>query len=151
MTTINRFKTSNLVCKNLLKTKQKISTGIGYADHMIDQLNSHAQLGIAVTVTDNNANNSLSDPNRHASSLDDQIEIMKLLGKVIGTNMRPYLPIEGSSRFCCPLDEALVECHIRRSATIEDGKHIGSLDSFTLPPYGICPYPNGRTKIGRQP
>jgi len=146
MTTINNFKISNLICTNLCKTKEKISTGIGYADHMIDQLNSHAQIGIAVTVAHNDTDYSSSSDsqNRYASSLDDQMEIMKLLGKDIGMNLRQFLPNEGSSRFCCPLDEALVECNINRSSEDE----VGSLVSFTLPPYGIYPFPNGRTKIG---
>jgi imidazoleglycerol-phosphate dehydratase len=47
------------------------------------------------------------------------------------------------SRFCCPLDEALVEC------IIEKASGEGSLVEYTLAPYGIFPKGQGRSKIGQ--
>jgi imidazoleglycerol-phosphate dehydratase len=49
------------------------------------------------------------------------------------------------SRFCCPLDEGLVECVIQPSSSGEGG----SLIEYTLSPYGVYPKGKGRTKIGQ--
>ena len=45
-----KFAVSDVYCHDATKSAYPISTGIGYLDHMIDQLNSHAQVGVSVTV-----------------------------------------------------------------------------------------------------
>jgi len=116
---------------------------------MLDQLNSHAQVGISVTVQKNDASgtmNDLSNHNRYAETIELQEEIVKLVGQAVGFELHSLLSKNStgakSSRFCCPLDEALVECLLISN---EDGT--GSLSRFTLPPYGSFPK-GGRTKIG---
>lgn len=152
----NNFILSNVACLDAAKSPHPISTGIGFFDHMIDQLNSHAQVGVSVTITKNgddssstnNGDNSHSFEvvNRYAN--EDQSEIMKSVGIALGTEMTKLVPSgegERSSRFCCPLDEALVECILTKTANDEDE---GKLVQFTLPPYGKYPANKGRSKIG---
>jgi len=136
------IKISNVEAIDLSKSTQPINTGIGFFDHMLDQLNSHAQIGVAVTVTASGDN---EDRNRHADeSL--QEKLMTQVGTALGDEIKKLIPASATkSRFCCPLDEALVECilHISSSPTSNSP---GSL-SFDLAPYGIFPK-TGRTKIG---
>ena len=42
------FHVQNAVCVNEAKVAVPILTGIGYLDHMIDQWNSHAQVGVGL-------------------------------------------------------------------------------------------------------
>merc|ERR1719362_1737258 len=140
-----------------------ISTGIGFFDHMLDQLRSHAQLNITVFVDlfDNindthcfDANN-LEYKNRHAFPKYRQNELMIIVGSSLGRNIQKLLlqnidiinecSLTHSSRFCCPLDESLVECTIFMD---KSKKGIGSLDLFTLSPYGSYPPHKGRLSIG---
>lgn len=130
---------SNVQAINLGKSSYPINTGIGFFDHMLDQLNSHAQVGISVTVNELSENR-----NRHA---DEKIQeqLMSQVGSALGLELAKILPVQGngsssSSRFVCPLDEALVECTI-----VPNGK--GQL-TFNLAPYGEFPRGIGRTKIG---
>lgn len=129
---------SHIEVLDLAKSAHKISTGVGFFDHMLDQLNSHAQIGVAVTVS----GEASDSKNRHA---DEKIQenLMKLVGNALGEKIKELLPNNGSSqsRFCCPLDEALVEC------LLSTGGSKGTL-SFDLAPYGIFPK-TGRTKIGQ--
>jgi imidazoleglycerol-phosphate dehydratase len=116
-----------------------IRTGIGFLDHMIDQLHSHAQIGVRLVIIAPSLADDDYDPNRHAKC---QEKVMKRAGMLLGTELqrmmesKSSLPgtIRASARFSCPLDEALVECEICRSMS-------GSLD-FQLAPFG------NRTKIG---
>jgi len=132
------FTISNVQAINLGKSSYPINTGIGFFDHMLDQLNSHAQVGISVTVNEPSENR-----NRHA---DDTIQeqLMSQVGSALGLELAKIIPAQGngssSSRFVCPLDEALVECTI-----VPNGK--GQL-TFHLAPYGEFPTGIGRTKIG---
>jgi imidazoleglycerol-phosphate dehydratase len=135
------FTLSNVQAVNLGKSSYPINTGIGFFDHMLDQLNSHAQVGISVTV-----NEPSEDRNRHA---DDKIQdqLMSQVGTAIGLELAKLIPAQkngsssrSSSRFVCPLDEALVECIL-----VPNGK--GQL-IFSLAPYGEFPKGIGRTKIG---
>jgi imidazoleglycerol-phosphate dehydratase len=64
----------------------------------------------------------------------------KELNKIVHADSNPR-----SSRFCCPLDEALVECILTKHS---NGAAEGKLTAFTLPPYGKYPASTGRTKIG---
>jgi len=132
------YSITNVEAINLAKSNHSISTGIGFFDHMLDQFNSHAQIGVAVNVL----GPAEEDINRNANV--DQSELLAKVGQHLGASIKALLaetPVEATSRFCCPLDEALVECILVRS---QDGR----LESFTLPPYGIYGK-NGRTKIGQ--
>lgn len=142
----SEFLVSNVECLDLAKSSHPISTGIGFLDHMIDQFNSHAQVGVAITI-----NEITDDHNRHSSM--DQSILMPLCGSELGTKLRVILhdanvPVGASSRFCCPLDEALVECQLTKRSGTDDDDEPGRLVGFSLAPYGIYPRSTGRTKIG---
>jgi len=116
---------------------------------MIDQLNSHAQIGVSVTVTKQGdaaietKNHSFEVVNRHAE--DDQADIMGGVGAALGAeliNITGRIADGSASRFCCPLDEALVECTLTKKTSG------GKLVDFTLSPYGKYPANKGRSKIG---
>ena len=143
---------------------------------MIDQLNSHAQVGVSVTVTKkkNDGTNCIVDKkndhhsfevvNRYAN--ENQCEIMEAVGTALGTELKKLIyhgngnnnnnNEQRTSRFCCPLDEALVECilttTITDTVTSSNGDNKeeegGKLVQFTLPPYGKYPNKTGRTIIG---
>ena len=118
---------------------------------MVDQLNSHAQIGVAITVT-----KSADEPltvvdavNRYAG--EDQMELASVVGAALGRELKKIVyagdengTASKSSRFCCPLDEALVECTLTKH-----GAANGALTEFTLPPYGKYPANQGRSKIGQ--
>jgi imidazoleglycerol-phosphate dehydratase len=136
------------------KAEHGISTGIGFFDHMLDQLNSHAQVGVSVTVSAPGivaTEDVDTGKNRHASL--NQPELMATVGTALGAKLKQLLlqsslgdsAVERKSRFCCPLDEALVECILTYNGNDEEG----SLESFRLAPYGIYPVGTGRTKIGQ--
>lgn len=136
-------------------------TGIGFLDHMVDQFNSHAQIGTTLTIDDFAGENvkdvtslniseteieanKVHDRNRHAGH--DQGKLMSLVGAKLGTEFKRLLeesPTSGtSSRFCCPLDEALVACTLKRS------EQAGSLSLYTLAPFGKFPAA-GRKHLGK--
>jgi len=148
-----KFTLSNLACLDTAKSPYPISTGIGFFDHMIDQLNSHAQIGVSVTVTKHGEENGNADKNNHSFEVvnryadEDQADIMGSVGAALGTELKKLSYPDGdrASRFCCPLDEALVECKLTKKASNGDG---GKLINFTLPPYGKYPANKGRAKIG---
>lgn len=150
------LKVSDVQVLNISKSCYPINTGIGFFDHMLDQLNSHAQLGVAVTVT---GCGSLENPNRHARE-DLQENLMSVVGTALGEKLKSLLWTEivgnrsssstdasfsYSSRFCCPLDEALVECIIKLESDPYSSSPPITLD---LAPYGIYPTNIGRTRIG---
>ena len=141
------FSVSNAQAINLSKPTESISTGIGFFDHMIDQLNSHAQVGVSVHVkNDSDDKIDMDDRNRHSEPFEMQEELMGLVGSALGTEIGKLIPSTASrSRFCCPLDEALVECVLSKADSQEGS---GSLESFALAPYGIFPSDTGRLKIG---
>jgi imidazoleglycerol-phosphate dehydratase len=153
--TMSSFQATNVEFLDLSKSSYPISTGIGFLDHMIDQLNSHAQVGVSIFVNANIDERSETydpnNPNRHSEM--DQSLLLYLCGTEIGKKAKEVLhlskrvhdhPIGVSSRFCCPLDEALVECHIAWRHEEPRGK----LVDWSLPPYGIYPNSTGRTRIG---
>lgn len=154
-TMTDQFTLSNVACIDTAKSPYPISTGIGFFDHMIDQLNSHAQIGVAVTVTKNNGASSVADCDKHSFEFvnryadEDQGVIMGQVGAALGSQLKE-LVYKGeqsdsrTSRFCCPLDEALVECVLTKTSSNNEGK----LTKFTLPPYGKYPANKGRSKIG---
>jgi imidazoleglycerol-phosphate dehydratase len=157
-----RFNADLVICEDLAKPSGPIQTGVGFLDHMIDQLNSHAQIGVSLVVgnfavpmtsdeeeTASAADGESSKPdiNRHKN---DQEKLMRLVGSKLGSEIRTLVAAAATkprqeSHFSCPLDEALVECRLQ---IIDDPSQshqtIGNLRSYTLPPYGkYC-----RTHIG---
>jgi imidazoleglycerol-phosphate dehydratase len=171
MPSLSIFDISNVQALNLSKPSPPnnvINTGVGFFDHMIDQLNSHAQVGVSVQVLlksdnatmntisngdntiDNAAQQVLLNRNRYGDSLELQEELMTQVGLALGEEIHKLLPPPQNkkSRFCCPLDEALVECIISSSSD-HNGDGAGTLSTFALAPYGIYPKSTGgRTKIG---
>lgn len=156
------FNLSNVQAIDLSKPSHSINTGIGFFDHMLDQLNSHAQVGISVEVTkataattnnhDSNTSPILEDKNRHSNPPELQEELMSQVGSALGVEIGKIIPSSATkSRFCCPLDEALVECILSttNNNSNDDNTNSGSLSSFALAPYGIYPAKTGRTKIGQ--
>lgn len=170
---------------DLQKTTYPIRTGIGYLDHMMDQINSHAQIGVALTVhhhidfsslsnqsaTEGNADCPTLDLNRLAGV--DQASLLKHVGWTIGRQtmlLSKFLGIDdetvATSRFCCPLDEALVECILTKPATSNKKRKLdssegteanvgataskpeGRLVTYDLAPFGKYPKSKGRKKIG---
>lgn len=158
---MTNFTVTNVACLDGAKCPHPISTGIGFFDHMIDQLNSHAQIGVSVTVNAKTDIHNVRATDEYANryAFEDQLEIMQLVGTTIGReltslNYPAAATVEGckllTSRFCCPLDEALVECILTKNImtnTLEGGV-VGKLVHFTLPPYGKYPVNKGRSKIG---
>lgn len=139
------FEITNASAKDLSKASHEINTGIGFFNHMIDQFNSHAQIGVSVQVTKSSTEEDISSKNRNANPSQQQGLLMEKVGSSLGKELGELLTPEmkgRSSRFCCPLDEALVECVL--SVCTE-----GETPSFTytLAPYGIFPK-TGRSKIG---
>ncbi|KAL3912711.1 MAG: hypothetical protein SGARI_001016 [Bacillariaceae sp.] len=118
---------------------------------MIDQWNSHAQVGVGITVKSSDSSTTTNtatteNPNRLASQ--NQVELCAAVGSALGKELRKVvINVDGdkTSRFCCPLDEALVECVI----SLPREKYAGQLVQFTLAPYGIYPKEKGRTHIGK--
>ncbi|KAG7356492.1 imidazoleglycerol-phosphate dehydratase [Nitzschia inconspicua] len=130
-----------------------ISTGIGFLDHMIDQWNSHAQVGVGIHVIeadedDSKDNSNDSVQNRFAGK--NQVELLTIVGNALGSELKKVLQSNHhsnqESKFSCPLDEALVTCVLSSSNTKSDK---GSLVFYNLAPYGIYPSATGRTKIGK--
>jgi imidazoleglycerol-phosphate dehydratase len=171
----------NSICVNDLQPAAAgcISSGIGYLDHMIDQFNSHAQIGVSLTVV-SSSQSSLSSKNvskedhhnRHATAT-HQKAVMACVAQALGEEFRRLLLLRNASsgvstqttatvktgaetrtsRFCCPLDEALVACELKFNVEGDDmssSKYplYGTLLSYSLPPYGKYPA-SGRTHIGR--
>lgn len=150
------FAVKNIACVNEAKAGVPILTGVGYLDHMIDQWNSHAQVGVGLEVVDTSdavtkkqkleTDDEHADRNQFASS--NQVELCKAVGEALGAELKKVIAATKdtsptSSRFCCPLDEALVECLI---SSANDGD---CLAKFQLAPYGIYPRNVGRTQIGK--
>mmetsp|Transcript_19395 Transcript_19395/g.44990 ORF Transcript_19395/g.44990 Transcript_19395/m.44990 type:complete len:441 (-) Transcript_19395:379-1701(-) len=145
----------NVACVNEAKAGVPILSGIGYLDHMIDQWNSHAQVGVGlevVTEAESEKENVEHDhANRNRLEAGNQVQLCTAVGKELGGALKKVLvstqdASPATSRFCCPLDEALVECIISSTngETIDD-----DLTNYSLAPYGIYPRNVGRTKIGK--
>mmetsp|Transcript_16343 Transcript_16343/g.46926 ORF Transcript_16343/g.46926 Transcript_16343/m.46926 type:complete len:468 (-) Transcript_16343:2347-3750(-) len=166
------FELSGVSATDLTKAPSEgINTGVGFFDHMLDQLNSHAQVGVSVTATGGDGTSDdalllLSDRNRYADPPERQADLMSAVGDVLGAEIGKLVAAtqknapesssssssgddRRSSRFCCPLDEALVECTLTAGAGEGGGDGGGQLGDFTLAPYGIYPSPGGRTRIGK--
>ncbi|KAL7481509.1 hypothetical protein ACHAW6_007198 [Cyclotella cf. meneghiniana] len=152
------FILTNVTCLDLCKSPHPISTGIGFFDHMIDQLNSHAQIGVSVTVRKEGEAEATLDTssaehvNRYGT--EDQSALVGTVGAALGSELKKIVPAKNenaTSRFCCPLDEALVECILAKRASSADREGDdpqGKLIQFSLAPYGKYPANKGRSKIG---
>jgi len=158
---------SHVELLNLSKSSHPINTGIGFFDHMLDQLNSHAQIGVSVSVTATGCE-ILDDRNRHAGEDSEALQehVMSMVGNALGEKLKILLlnidtdnaarkDCRMISRFCCPLDEALVECILELPTSVDDAASSSSSlanktgVSFDLAPFGIYPKTTGRTKIGK--
>jgi len=152
---VAHFTITNTEVKDLGKPLHAcIDTGLGFLDHMIDQFNSHAQVGVSIQVTSDVGVGDVSNKNRHAGSDQFQELLMGQVGLALGEKFnlliqQSYSPIEiktkKTSRFCCPLDEALVECVL----ITDPIRSHGILETFNLSPYGTYPLKTGRTQIGQ--
>jgi len=187
------FTTTGVSCVDLTKPSLPLYTGIGYLDHMMDQINSHAQIGVGLTVHHHSDFSTLSnhhlpdmdeeDDTNHGDSEDDednceygddetpvaasskdededdedespskkdkkvkkikkqkknpfaenpnrlahcnQASLLRHVGWTLGRQMSllpKFLGLEdhamATSRFCCPLDEALVECILTKQPSV---------------------------------
>lgn len=133
---------SHVECVNLGRSPHPISTGVGFLDHMIDQLNSHAQVGVSATVRRSDDEN-VDEANRHAGDAASQLELVSAVGRALGAKLRDVLDRANPrrpSRFRCPLDESLVECVLERRRPNEV--------VVALAPYGDFPPGRGRTFVG---
>ena len=138
-------------------SKGPIRTGVGFLDHMVDQLNSHAQIGISLQVASGSISSNEADFKSHDEYINrfaamDQSAIQSVVGTSLGNEFKGLLekayPKNGAaayiSNFACPLDEALVMCTLEYSPEAQSG----DLKSFNLAPYGKFPA-TGRRLIGR--
>jgi imidazoleglycerol-phosphate dehydratase len=136
------YNTHSCEALNLRKPAAGISTGIGFLDHMLDQIYSHAQIGVSLQVTSDGTD--LTDHNRHSKA--DQYLLLMIVGAEVGKALRIILDekqvVDAKSKFACPLDEALTVCRLHRNVDAD-----GKLESYTLAPYGKYPS-SGRSHIG---
>ena len=130
-----------------LGARGEIATGLPFLDHMIDQLTSHAQLGVSVVVSRDGV---ASVPCVDASGTDEQDEAVAraagaALGQALAQTLAPGVAAgaAGSAEFAAPLDEAYSTCVLAVPAS---GASSGSL-RFELAPYGP-EGSTGRARIG---
>ena len=141
---------------------------------MLDQFNSHAQIGISVKVKEEEetelstkvaelehgdaakttAAKAAAHHNRLADKLQDQTPLFVQIASVVGTQFHGILeqnniPIGQTSFFACPLDEALVFVHLKRCSSTTKESSSSSLDLYNLSPYGSYPPRTGRQWLGR--
>lgn len=138
-------------------SKAVISTGLGFLDHMIDQIRSHGQFDIKVSVdadgyaSESENKHDMKFVNRFAEL--DQTAVMSLVGELIGGGLRRIYDsvnvnnVDKTYTFSCPLDESLVEVSIQMLPS--PATH-GELKRVTLAPYGTTgSKKTGRLKIGQ--
>ena len=139
-----------------------IGTGICFLDHMVDQLTSHAQLGVSLRVR-LGAEGAPFAPLKDyavgplAGRAHDE-DIVVACGGALGRALRVVAAdarggpaakkarVDSKTVFCCPLDEAYCE------ATLDlfPGAGRGGECEVALEPYGtMCSRPEGRERVGR--
>lgn len=137
----------SLSCTLLEFQKGTASTGIGFLDHMLDQITSHAQIGVHLQVP--KPADATSDANFNAQ--EDQCDLLMRVGTAVGravSQLIADLPNDRDSSFSCPLDEALVSCHLTKQPLLNTNNNNDCLD-YNLAPYGTFPKHTGRTHIGK--
>lgn len=132
----------SIACHDLQKPAGPLNTGIGFLDHMLDQINSHAQMGIHLVLSG-------EDKNRHAQV--DARALLSLIGTTVGQAMRPWLPLSENKTvtFSCPLDEALVECQLLSNDNNDNNKQQAACEYHHFTPLGKYPPQIGRTHLGQ--
>ena len=95
------FQVSGVSAVDLSRVSDPINTGVGFFDHMLDQLNSHAQVGVSVTAlacnsssnnsNSNSNNNNIDDRNRYAEPVEKQAELMVAVGAALGAEIGKLL------------------------------------------------------------
>ncbi|CAE7608691.1 hisB [Symbiodinium natans] len=126
-----------------------IASGIAFLDHMVDQLNSHAQLRVSLQVWLGDACIEPHSNESRASGCDGQV--VALAGAALGAAVKELLDGAhgqrrangGSFRFCAPLDEAFTDLRLEFPQLGE--KALGT--EIDLAPYGCFPR-GGRRQIG---
>lgn len=134
----------------------QIRTGIAFLDHMIDQLTSHAQLAVSLSVTRDSASASPSAPSKRSRTEEEESardrEVFLSAGGALGSALRmlvaslPPCAPQSPTVFCCPLDEAFTEARIDLSPPPERAGHC----TLDLTPYGTfaSPKAGGRQRVG---
>ena len=135
-----------------------IATGIPFLDHLIDQLTSHAQLGVSLTASiggvpcvpevdyANRADASGPETGEEAAARRHDRSICAAAGASLGSAAASLLRTLGGadaraappSRFLAPLDEAVAEVVIGRGS--------GTL-TYSVAPFGAFPR-EGRVAVG---
>eukprot|EP00523_Entomoneis_sp_CCMP467_P000304 CAMPEP_0168744804 /NCGR_PEP_ID=MMETSP0724-20121128/14282_1 /TAXON_ID=265536 /ORGANISM="Amphiprora sp., Strain CCMP467" /LENGTH=487 /DNA_ID=CAMNT_0008792479 /DNA_START=9 /DNA_END=1472 /DNA_ORIENTATION=- len=148
---------------DLVKPTKPILTGVGFLDHMLDQLNSHAQIGVSLSITETGDETTTTTTapsaeialhhNRNRLAADrSQAQIFAQVATTLGTQLHGIMEEKNvlpgaSSFFGCPLDEALVLVTLERCCN-DDSPQAGELTHYNLQPYGHFP-PQGRTHLGQ--
>lgn len=123
-----------------LGARGTIATGLPFLDHMIDQLTSHAQLGVSVVVTrGGNASEPCVD---ESGTLEEDTVVARLAGAALGQALKHVIApgvhlvasektekSSASATFAAPLDEAYATC-------VLDVSTKNSALYFELAPYG---------------
>lgn len=133
-----------------LGKRGEIATGICFLDHMIDQLQSHGQLG--VTLRCRVGEDEWTRPNQRRSTHDHDRDVVQACGEALGKALRQVAlrartrpPHVELVRFFCPLDEACAECCICLFPPVRDS--VGA--DVRLEPYGThAAGPRGRQFVG---
>jgi imidazoleglycerol-phosphate dehydratase len=151
-----------------LGPRVRITTGLPFLDHMVDQLTAHGQLGITLCVSEESPNaNGKRARTEYCGEVDyaggrkedrpHDADIFHVVGEALGGAIAGLLRAAtgGSStaaaaaaapvtrRFLAPLDESLAEVVLRTQAG-SDAK--GTLD-YSQAPFGVYPA-EGRAWIG---
>ncbi|GMH63577.1 hypothetical protein TL16_g03751 [Triparma laevis f. inornata] len=130
--------------------KSQISTGVGFFDHMLDQIQSHGLISLSVTtpgfLLETSSPSAKKDMiNRH---VDSQEEISSTIGTKLGSALIALLPPSTSlspQTFYCPLDESLVRCTLTPSTsptlTFNVTTPTGGLGKFNRTKVGVWNLP----------
>ena len=125
-----------------------MATGICFLDHMIDQLTSHAQLGVTVQIALDGADEFLKPHQDYADNdmenRPHDLDIFKASGAALGAALRGLVSSLStaaaaaaekkscSATFCCPLDEAFAEAKLELSTE----HNPAAPHTLRLAPYG---------------
>uniref|UniRef100_A0A7S1B9G5 Imidazoleglycerol-phosphate dehydratase n=1 Tax=Corethron hystrix TaxID=216773 RepID=A0A7S1B9G5_9STRA len=118
------------------------STGICFLDHMVDQLTSHAQIGVTMRVSIDGVLHQAHIDYASGSLADrpHDRDIFIACGAALGSSLKYLVNNISESVFCCPLDEAFAEARLTLSSD-------APYSLCDLAPYGSMPR-QGRRWIG---